>query len=111
VQLPHACKPLGDPGYFRFGKHAIGYGSTARPCPEGMDGDLPDLLETVMDRGGSALSLPFDPAEVIDNLRMERYPQGTQSVLSSKRLNEIYYAVRPLLGDHFRNKLQQRYFR
>ncbi len=111
VQLPHACKPLADPGFFRFGQHAIGYGSTARSCPPRVDGDLPDLLETLLDRGGSALSLPFDPAEVLDNLRMERYPQGTQSVLSSKRLSEIYYAVRPLLGDHFRNKLQRLYFR
>ena len=40
------------------------------------------------------LYLPFDPAEVVDNLRLERYLGGERDRIGF--LRKLYYCVRPL---------------
>lgn len=107
VSLPPVDSSLSAPGFFRFGKRAVGYGATNASCPEHADADLPDLL-AAMGEGGP---LPFDPEDVIQRLQRERYPYVAPSLLSSEWARQAYYHVRPFLSAGIRNALQRRYFR
>ena len=96
-------------GHFRFGPEAICYGSiskgTVNPSP---DGELHDAMkDAVVERG--ALRLPFDPDQVVDNLRFERYcgSSRTDSFLSGALANKLYYLARPFLGVSVRRHLQK----
>jgi hypothetical protein len=51
------------------------------------------------------LELPFDPKEVIDNLRLERYVG--QSPKGSDLLRECYYSVRPFMTLDIRKSVQR----
>src|SRR5438093_4486898 len=101
-------------GYFRIGSKTIGYGRTStgflQPRAEGI---LYDVLRDVRVAGGDTI-LPFDPEEVIDNLRCERYTEstsrggcGTLSALARKS----YYTLRPLMPDRLRKHLQRLYLK
>lgn len=103
-----------DPGYFRFGAKAIGYGRTSagflRPSAEC---DLYDVLRDVtVTESGTVL--PFDPDEVIDNLRCEQYiesaAQGGRGVLAAFA-KKSYYRFRPLMPIRFRKHLQRIYLK
>lgn len=52
------------------------------------------------------LVLDFDPDEVIDNLRLERYP-GCRLVGFEKALKSVYYQLRPLTGRKVRSFIQR----
>jgi hypothetical protein len=104
--------PLTDTsGYFRFGTDTICYGrySGAEPAPRPSDG-LHDALRDVATHG-SSLQLPFDPSEIISNLRLERYASSTkgmkQSLWASPVLREMYYLMRPALPVSVRKQLQR----
>jgi hypothetical protein len=58
---------------------------------------------------GNSVQVPFDAAQVLDNLRSERYMAGTKSV-PGNLLCSLYYVVRPMLGPS-RTPLQRLYFR
>jgi hypothetical protein len=97
-----------DAGYFRFGKDAVCYGrSSEGALQKSADGDLYDALRdlTVRDCGKV---LPFDPTEVIDNLRYERYMNQNRS-LPNNVLRKAYYTFRPFMGMAFRKHLQRIY--
>ena len=65
-----------ESGYFRFGQDTICYGHSASGFRASRaDGGLYDVLRDVTTNDSNAL-LPFDPTDVIDNLRMERYANG-----------------------------------
>src|SRR5204863_8447436 len=68
---------LGDaPGYFRFGPETICYGSSSfGSSTEQSAGSLYDALADVTSSNGT-VRLPFDPNEVIANLRYERYQEN-----------------------------------
>jgi len=96
-------------GYFRFGPDAICYGSLSKgavhPSP---DGELHDALkDAVAKRGGVGLS--FDPDQVVNNLRFERYrgSLARRSLLSGRLANKLYYLARPILGVPVRRHLQK----
>ena len=95
----------GDTGYFRFGPDAICYGRSCsgkrQPRPEY---DLNDLIDRVKLHDGW-IELPFDPMEVSDNLRLERYAESFSGVKGL--LRQLYYVVRPLTTQALRKKLQQ----
>lgn len=55
---------------------------------------------------GEELVLPFDPNEVIDNLRWERYP-SSQLSKCEKALKGIYYWLRPLTNRSLRKTIQR----
>jgi hypothetical protein len=93
-------------GYFRFGPDAVAYGRTrSGGGKDRADSSLPDafLDITIED---AKVKLPFDPTEVIDNLRLERYPHpclsGHESVLKN-----IYYWLRPLTNQSVRKQIQR----
>jgi hypothetical protein len=96
-------------GHFRFGPDAICYGSISKgavhPSP---DGELHDALnDAVVERG--ALGLPFNPEQVVNNLRFERYcdSPGRRSLLSGPLANKLYYFARPILSVGARRHLQK----
>jgi hypothetical protein len=115
IKLSLAGEPSPEPGYFRFGQDTVCYGrsyleSPSKPVRNG----LRDLSPNVT-WDGAKLLLPFDPSQIIDNLRCERYAAGghvgKRSVLPSATLQKVYYALRPLLGVSVRKHLQKVFLR
>src|SRR5271168_380563 len=105
----------GDVGYFRFGPDTICYGqSTAGSRSREMISGLYDVgKETKI--CASQIRLPFDPNNVIDNLRLERYAvdhnlNGTQP-FSRKALRFAYYSLRPIFSVPVRRQIQRLYLR
>jgi hypothetical protein len=93
-------------GYFKFGSSTTCYGRTSNGVPQANPSpELHDALPSVtLDR--EQVVLPFDPDEVIDNLRLERYPSG-QFSRAEKALKEIYYWLRPLTSRSLRGRVQK----
>jgi hypothetical protein len=106
--------PHGESGFFQFAGQ-ICYGQ----CQSGRASDVAmakqfDASEDVL-RTGSVVQLPFSFAEVIDNLRLERYRQGMalgKEVLTrSGFITKLYYLIRRALPVSLRRRLQKAYFR
>jgi hypothetical protein len=94
-----------DEGYFRFGPNVIGYGRSSSGSRKAQpDSALDDLGETWAARQGT-LTLPFDPSEIIDNLRLERYANDSADLQGA--LRKLYYWVRPLTIQFVRKRVQQ----
>ena len=93
-----------DSSYFQFGPNVTCYG---RLC----EGDKAryvkssryDALNDIVIHDG-AVFLPFDPDEVIDNLRLERYADSRRS---SRILRTAYYLLRPLTNLWIRKQIQR----
>ncbi|HTV00769.1 MAG TPA: hypothetical protein VMF13_09540 [Luteitalea sp.] len=95
-------------GYFRAGA-AIGYGRAATAPAARCDAALPDLSPDVAGVDGETV-LPFDLAEVVGNLRHERYPEAQRSIAgiaSPSVTRALYYLARPLLPVPVRKHLQR----
>lgn len=96
-------------GYFRWGQDMICYGKSASGVPAGSAGeDLYDVEPYVAIREGRVF-LPFDPDEIINNLRLERYASHFRGPggLSRAITRQIYYALRPYLPVPVRKHLQR----
>jgi hypothetical protein len=99
-----------DTGYFRFGQHTICYGRSASGFRAARaDTLLYDTLDDVSTHDSSVL-LSFNPTDVIDNLRLERYakhfnPCGLNRWKQS--LRSAYYALRPLMHVNIRKQVQR----
>ena len=108
-------EPSSNPGFFRFGENAVCYGSISPgfPAPE-VGPNLYDALADVAIDGPSLL-LPFDPVEVTENLRRERYlsdPHGDRKTTSLEgALSTAYRFVRPALPVAVRKHLHRLYLR
>jgi hypothetical protein len=94
-----------EEGYFRVGQNAICYGRSSGGTKEDNPArPLRDVLRAAAFSEGR-LALPFDPTEIIDNLRLELYPHrqlsGGESVLK-----RIYYLLRPLTTRWVRQQVQ-----
>jgi hypothetical protein len=97
------------PGFFRFGPDLTCYGRAAfSPLSPSSTGDLVDASRYLR-TDGSRLILPFDPTEIVDNLRLERYMPSPARDRSF--LKELYYFFRPALPTPIRRHVQQLYFR
>src|ERR1700728_3487135 len=95
-----------DAGYFQFVPNAICYGrSSTRTHQAKLSPTFSDVLPSVFVDDGQ-LVLPFDPNEVIDNLRLERYPSGQLSACE-KALKAIYYWLRPITSRSLRGYIQK----
>ena len=103
-----------DAGYFRFGPDVVTYGrsatgSRARQACQPLYDTLADVSRT-----SGSLQLPFDPAEIVDNLRGERYISGARQADASrtnKLLQAAYYLGRPFLPLAVRKHLQKFHLR
>ncbi len=104
-----------DSGYFRFGHDTICYGR----CSSGLRGELAgDGLHDASGDiriDGSTLRLPFDPTQVINNLRYERYVanshEGKKGLTAKGILRNTYYLVRPLMPVSVRRHFQRIHLR
>jgi peptidoglycan/xylan/chitin deacetylase (PgdA/CDA1 family) len=97
-----------EQGYFQFGDGAVCYGHlSSENLASHASGLLHDALNDV-DAEDGTLQLPFDPTEIIDNLRLERYVDGRgiggnfQSILK-----KIYYLFRPFASLEMRKRVQR----
>jgi len=104
-----------DSGYFRLGLDATCFGQCSSGIPAKFVTDpLHDVSPRVM-TNGSKVELPFDPAQVVDNLRFERYFTNStdkKAGLSAKNiLRNAYYLARPLMPVAVRKHLQKMYLR
>ena len=99
-----------DAGYFRFGQNTTCYGRSASGYRTSRaDATLYDALANVTVHG-TTVGLPFDPTDVIDNLRLERYAnQDGGGGLSrwERLLKDIYYLFRPLMHIRLRKHVQR----
>ena len=92
-------------GHFQFGLNTLCYGRYCRSIRDsGAESSSPyDLLDDVV-IGDGKVGLPFNPSEVIDNLRLERYAANRSS---SDWLRKIYYLFRPLTNLSLRTQIQR----
>lgn len=99
-------------GFFRFGNRNVCFGRCTVPVAREFKEPLPDVTSLVSP-SGSAISLPFDANEVIENLRAERYATDGQhggSILK-RAAKKSYYALRPILPVSLRKHFQRFHFR
>lgn len=92
-----------EAGFFSNDDGVTMYGRLAGSQPASVaGGSLPRISADIRDKN---IHLPFDPVEVIDNLRLERYRRPSVSGQSVSR--QIYYSVRPFLPVGVRKHLQR----
>jgi hypothetical protein len=99
-------------GFFRIGDGLIAYGQLANQLPaQEVNSLLPNSITRV---GGDDRScfFPFDPNQVVENLRQERYlGEKTSSThkpnWKKKLVRDSYYMIRPLLPVSARKHLQR----
>ena len=95
-----------EAGFFQFGPGLVCYGrSTNRDPSRRVNDELYDAAPDV-ESAGSINRLPFDPTEVVDNFRLEKYPgiQGSWIRVAGK---EAYYQLRPFLHRSVREAIQK----
>ena len=90
--------PSGECGFFRFGSAAICYGQCKSELTSKITRqDVRDVLQDVRFEG-SKICLPFDPSQVIENLRHERYAvsqfNGKGRIANNAIIRKIYYLIR-----------------
>lgn len=95
VKLSIVASLSQDCGFFTFGHDTTCYGHSAAGylLPQ-VQPDLYDVSQDVLITD-SGIYLPFDPAQVIQNLRLERYVGQGSRLRSIAR--KAYYTVRPIL--------------
>jgi hypothetical protein len=95
------------PGYFQFGDRVTCFGNYSGHVPaESATGMLRDAIrETVIQDG--TICLPFDPSQVVDNLRCELYVNDLPNGKRQSALTKLYYFLRPVLPVGVRRHLQR----
>jgi hypothetical protein len=99
-----------DRGFFRFGPDTICYGRSSTGFrSQQADETLYDALGDSSVEG-STIRLPFDPTEIVENLRSERYvsrSSGRHGTPGQKLIWNAYYLIRPLLSLAVRKHLHR----
>jgi hypothetical protein len=99
-------QPSSDQGYFRFGSNTTCYGRSCSGARQPQaESPLDDVLGDVR-FDDSKLRLPFDPTEIIDNLRLERYAPRMGRRFRSV-LRRLYYLLRPFTTRSVRRHAQR----
>jgi len=104
----------GDVGFFQFGPGMTCYGRCAAGVSTRIENSGPyDCFRNVR-FNGSEIRLPFDPAQVIENLRRERYVESLvperERIVTREWILKAYYSVRRFLPVLVRQPLQRAYF-
>jgi hypothetical protein len=107
-------KPSGETGFFQFGSNTICYGQ----CGSGVSGRLESSelcdASTNAYSDGPEIHLPFDPAQVVENLRRERYMKNSAAergrIMNHGLIRKAYYSVREMVPVSVRRHLQRIYF-
>jgi len=95
------------PGYFNLGPETTAYGrlSTQQPSLT-PDPPLPDATNNIETKDNT-VHLPFDPVEILTNLRHETYMGPDARSATTSLTAKIYYALRPFLPVNARKHLQK----
>ncbi len=93
-------------GYFKFGPGSVCYGRLSAGSHRPHSAFSLEDVSPHASFDGANLRLPFDPGEIIDNLRLERYRPGlfTKAEYALKR---IYYWLRPWTNQFVRREIQR----
>jgi len=100
-----------NPGYFRFGSDTVCYGRLSVGLRSDVPGPVLYDVSAQVHPNGCSVFLPFDPGEVIDNLRKERYATKHNPNQSHSLIRDAYYRIRPVLPLAVRRHLQRIYLR
>ena len=96
-------------GFFRFGPNTVCYGQCSSGAPaKSAAAPLHDALKHLV-TNSSSVQTPFDPVQVVDCLRHERYVDNSTNI--DKAFRSFYYAARPAMGPGVRKYIQRLYFR
>ena len=103
-----------DRGYFHFGPDTVCFGQVSLGSVAGeLDEPLEDLAERLPTNGAVPI-LPFDPVQVVENLRRERYEPrlmpGRERLIAHELVHKAYYLVRNFLPRRLRRSMQRAYF-
>ena len=105
----------GKSGYFRFGSGAICFGQCSSGTPAPVASGILHDARPFVSMTGTSIQLPFDPVQVVNNLRHERYRDSQalsrKGVDANSFIRSLYYLLRPLMPIAMRKHLQRRYFR
>jgi hypothetical protein len=105
----------GETGFFRCGAKTICYGQSSSGVAADVAGSGEFDAAKGICRDGKAIQLPFSFAEVVENLRRERYQtknaRGFEQIALSRSINRLYYFFRSGLPFRVRRQLQRLYFR
>jgi len=97
----------GETGYFKFGPEIVCFGQSSSGVSDRVeDAGLHDSLQDMSVE--DLLRLPFDPAQIVENLRCERYAAHTPKL---SLIRSLYYVVRPLLPVPIRRHMQRFHLR
>jgi len=101
-----SCDLSLESGYFQFGVGTTCYGRFSKEInPTQLSSQLVESLQMVKCDGKQVL-LPFDPTEIIDNLRLERYLRS-QLRAYEHVLKSLYYRLRPITNRSLRKQIQR----
>jgi hypothetical protein len=108
-----ATPTSGEVGFFRFGSTAVCFGQ----CTSGVsstleNAELYDATKSVHVTD-CMVQLPFDPMQIVDNLRLERYVTYLDMkhgrIIDHPLVRKTYYTVREVLPVSIRKHLQKVY--
>ncbi len=99
--------------YFQLGSDTVCYGQhSSYSRDKNRKNDVYDALADVRVEG-TAIYLPFNPTNIIDNLRHERYVLNSRrdwkSLATGTSLLDFYYLLRPLIPAHARRYIKKIY--
>jgi hypothetical protein len=104
-----------DSGYFRFGSDTICYGQCSSRIPAKLVTETLHVACPHLRTNASTVQLPFDPVQVVDNLRFERYVpnswRGRANLTTTNAARNMYYLVRPFLPVAVRKHFQKLYLK
>jgi hypothetical protein len=95
-----------EAGYFTFGRDTVCYGRFRGKDHSNEPNTRPYNAFSGVSWGGAGLELPFDPTEVIDNARLERYP-GCRLDKFERIAKRTYYRLRPFTSFWMRRSAQR----
>ena len=102
-------------GFFRLSAGAVCFGQCSSQVPAPSFAEAVKLSSECIQPDSESVQLPFDPVQVIDNLRLERYASASNGSKrgsgGKKAIRDIYYRLRPLMPVRIRKHLQRAYLR
>jgi len=109
-----AATAEGNTGFFKFGPHVTCFGKfKTGAVANAVDADLYDAMNDVR-LAGCTVHLPFDPAELVQNLYRERYQENLrplwEQIIGREIPQKCYYVIRHFLPFRLRRAMQQAYF-
>ncbi len=111
VDFRPAGKLLAASGFFHFGPELTCYGKVSSGLTHHEPSESLEDISSLVRLDARATYLPFDPDEVVENLRLERYdtpwPVGFRNSVTQTVGRKTYYAMRPLLARSVRKRLQR----